>query len=132
MALIATMHHMTVVVPDSPDAERASQLLRGVLDMCVLGLLRAEPTYGYELTQRLAGFGLDAVSEGTVYPLLARLQRLGLVEAYAVASESGPPRKYYRLSAAGAALLPVWHEQWRGFATAVEALLSPKREKVQR
>ncbi len=112
--------------------ERGSQLLRGVLDMCVLGLLRAEPTYGYELTERLAGFGLDAVSEGTVYPLLARLQRQGLVESYAVSSGSGPPRKYYRLTRAGAAQLPIWHQHWRGFAAAVEALLSPERERVAR
>jgi PadR family transcriptional regulator PadR len=91
--------------------------------MCLLSLLATEPAYGYEVTRRLADHGLEA-SDGSVYPLLGRLQRQRLIESFVVTSESGPPRKYYRTTAAGRARLQSWAEHWRGTAKAVEALLA--------
>jgi PadR family transcriptional regulator PadR len=119
MSLPATLHSMRAA---STEPDRRSQLLRGLLDMCLLSLLATEPAYGYEVTRRLADHGLEA-SDGSVYPLLGRLQRQRLIESFAVASESGPPRKYYRTTAAGQDRLRSWTEHWRGTAKAVEALL---------
>ena len=80
---------------------RRSQLLRGVLDLCLLAVMEEGPAYGYEMTKRLRARGLSIVGEGSIYPLLGRLEREGLVETYRAASNGGPPRKYYRPSARG-------------------------------
>ena len=80
---------------------RRSQMLRGVLDLCLLAVLDEGPAYGYEMTKRLRDRGLASVGEGSIYPLLGRLEREGLVETYRAASNGGPQRKYYRPSRAG-------------------------------
>ncbi len=61
---------------------RATQFLKGTLDMCLLALLARQPCYGYEIVQQLARHGLHPVSEGSIYPLLSRLQQHGLIEGY--------------------------------------------------
>jgi PadR family transcriptional regulator PadR len=104
------------------DVERRSLVLRGVLDLCLLSLLRERPVYGYELTERLAEQDL-LVSGGSTYPLLARLEKAGLVTTETRPSPSGPPRKYYSLSSAGARLLASGTEEWLAVSTSVTALL---------
>ena len=71
---------------------RRTQLLRGVLDLCLLAVIEDEPAYGYEMTKRLRARGLSIVGEGSIYPLLGRLERERLVETYRAASNGGPPR----------------------------------------
>ena len=69
-----------------------SQLLKGVLDMCLLSLIADEPSYGYEMAAKLKGRGLQLVSDGSIYPTLSRLQKAGLVEGYFVEADgSGLP-----------------------------------------
>ena len=80
---------------------RRTQLLRGALDLCLLAVMEEGPAYGYEMTKRLRERGLSIVGEGSIYPLLGRLERDGLVETYRAASNGGPPRKYYRPSRGG-------------------------------
>jgi PadR family transcriptional regulator PadR len=109
-------------------AERHGQLLRGCLDMCLLALLAEEPAHGYELVRRLEVAGFGAVSYGTVYPLITRLHRLGLVANVQQPSPSGPPRKVYRLTDAGHGRLSAWREQWVQFAGVVNATLKPQAE----
>src|SRR5947208_6690539 len=92
---------------------RRSQLLRGVLDLCLLAVLQEEPAYGYEMTKRLRALGLSIVGEGSIYPLLGRLERDGLVETYRAASNGGPPRKYYRASPEGQRVLADGLSEWR-------------------
>jgi PadR family transcriptional regulator PadR len=104
---------------------RRSQLLRGVLDLCLLAVMDEGPAYGYEMTKRLRARGLSSVGEGSIYPLLGRLEREGLVETYRAASEGGPPRKYYRPSSAGRAALALGVAEWRGTRDAVDAVLAP-------
>ena len=104
---------------------RGSQLLRGVLDLCLLALLEESPAYGYEMTKRLRERGLTIVGEGSIYPLLGRLERDGLVETYREAGNGGPPRKYYRPSAAGRRLLSVGTAEWRAARDAVDGVLAP-------
>jgi PadR family transcriptional regulator PadR len=104
---------------------RRSQLLRGVLDLCLLAVMDDGPAYGYEMTKRLRARGLSIVGEGSIYPLLGRLERDGLVETYRAASDGGPPRKYYRPSNAGRAALALGVSEWRASRDAVDAVLAP-------
>jgi PadR family transcriptional regulator PadR len=102
---------------------RRSQLLRGALDLCVLAVMEEGPAYGYEMTKRLRTRGLSIVGEGSIYPLLARLEREGLVETYRAASNGGPPRKYYRPSPDGRRALATGVSEWRAARDALDAVL---------
>lgn len=104
------------------DVERRSLVLRGVLDLCLLSLLRERPVYGYELTERLAEQNLH-VSGGSTYPLLARLEKAGLVATEVRPSPAGPPRKYYSLTPEGIGTLERGTAEWFDVATSVSALL---------
>ena len=111
---------------------RFSQLLRGALDLCLLGLISREPVYGYEMVRRLEEHGLTLVSEGSIYPALSRLQRHGLVEGFHVPSGDGPARKYYRLTPSGADALARWRDEWHGFAAAVDSVTAPTEPTARR
>jgi PadR family transcriptional regulator PadR len=109
---------------------RRSELLRGVLDLCLLAVMQEGPAYGYEMTKRLRARGLAIVGEGSIYPLLGRLERDGLVDTYRAASNGGPPRKYYRASGAGQRALATGVEEWRAARDAVDAVLGPVEVEV--
>jgi PadR family transcriptional regulator PadR len=94
-----------------------------VLDLCVLAMLTRGESYGYELSQALAASGLGPIQGGTLYPVLLRLQRSGLVSAYWREGASGPARKYYRISAAGGEALRLAATEWNAFAIGVGAIL---------
>jgi PadR family transcriptional regulator PadR len=108
----------------APDPERRTQLLRGALDTCLLALLAQEPTHAYDLVVRLERHGLPGVGYGTVYPLMARLRRQGLVAERSEPSPSGPPRKIYAVSPAGAEALAEWTRQWADTTVAITGLLT--------
>jgi PadR family transcriptional regulator len=112
-----TLHGM--VLPDSA----ISQLRRGVLEFCVLAVLRDGERYGFELVRTLADGGGLVTTEGTLYPLLARLRRDGVVETTWRESPSGPPRRYYRLTPAGHEALSAFSAEWARFRTSVDAML---------
>ena len=105
------------------DSTRCSQLLRGVLDLCLLAVIHEEPAYGYEMTKRLSARGLSIVGEGSIYPLLGRLERDGLVETYRAVSDDGPPRKYYCVSHKGRRALEDGLGEWRSVRDAVDGVL---------
>jgi len=109
---------------------RRSQMLRGVLDLCLLAVLDEGPAYGYEMTRRLRDRGLASVGEGSIYPLLGRLEREGMVETYRAASNGGPPRKYYRPSSAGRLALALGVSEWRVARDAIDAVLAPVKIEV--
>ena len=88
-------------------SQRRSELLRGVLDLCLLAVMDEGPAYGYEMTRRLRDRGLAIVGEGSIYPLLGRLERDGLVETYRGASNGGPPRSNTAPRAPGG-----WPSRW--------------------
>ena len=97
------------------------QLKKGVLELCVLALLSSHDSNDYEIASRLAE-GID-MGEGTIYPLMRRMQSDGLVETYLVESPSGPPRKYYKLTEAGKASFVAQKAEWAAFSRAVENIL---------
>ncbi|HEU4321500.1 MAG TPA: PadR family transcriptional regulator [Acidimicrobiia bacterium] len=91
--------------------------------MCLLSIIDEEASYGYEMVSKLRERGLDLASEGSIYPLLSRLQKQGMIEGYLVQSSEGPARKYYRMSGEGRRTLEHWREEWRGFSSSVDAVL---------
>lgn len=97
------------------------QLKKGALDMCVLALLAAKSNYAYDLVAQLAS-SLQ-VSEGTIYPLMRRLQTEAYVSTRLVESESAPPRKYYELTHSGMQELVRMRREWREFAAAVDSIV---------
>jgi len=109
---------------------RRTQLLRGVLDLCLLAVMGEGPAYGYEMTKRLGERGLSIVGEGSIYPLLGRLERDGLVDTHRAASNGGPPRKYYRLSREGQLALTSGVREWQCTRDAVDGVLGVANTEV--
>ncbi len=104
------------------EASLPAQLRRGVLEHCVLALVASRPMYGLDLARALHDHGvLD--SEGTLYPLLSRLRRRGLVDSTWEESPTGPPRRYYRLTPDGRGALDGFRAEWGRFRSAVDALM---------
>jgi PadR family transcriptional regulator PadR len=97
------------------------QLKKGVLELCVLALLSRGESYAYDIAARLAE-AID-MGEGTIYPLMRRMQTEGLVDTYLVESSSGPPRKYYRLTGAGRTAFDDQKSGYTRFARAVATIL---------
>ncbi|MEU3401390.1 PadR family transcriptional regulator [Streptomyces filamentosus] len=106
-------------------ARAAVQLRKGVLEYCVLALMRDRSRYGVELVHALEESGALATSQGTVYPLLSRLRRDDLVTTTWQESASGPPRRYYALTDGGRAALDEFARVWPAFRTTVDAFLTP-------
>jgi PadR family transcriptional regulator PadR len=100
-----------------------SQLRRGTVEYCVLALLRDGERYGFELVRELSDVDALVTSEGTIYPLLTRLRKDELVTTFWRESESGPPRRYYRLTDAGRAALADFLTDWARFRDSVDAIL---------
>jgi len=99
-----------------------AQARRGVVELCVLTLIGQRPRYGYELAVALSQWQPIAATEGTLYPLLRRLQRDGLVDAFWQESQDGPPRKYYRLTPVGQLLKDQQLVDWQRLTSAVAHL----------
>src|SRR6187549_3173022 len=97
-----------------------AQMRRGTLQYCVLALLADEERYGFDLVRSLADVDGMVTSEGTIYPLLSRLRRDGLVESTWRESATGPPRRYYRATTAGRAALDQFRREWSRFRDAVD------------
>ncbi|GAB3272388.1 PadR family transcriptional regulator [Kineococcus gypseus] len=114
---------MTVESQGTAGAERRAQLLRGSLDLCVLAALEQQPGHAYELAARLAEAGLGEVSYGSVYPLITRLRRAGLLAEQKQPSPLGPARTVFSLTDAGRAALGEWLTQWQRSTAEVEAVL---------
>jgi PadR family transcriptional regulator PadR len=97
-----------------------SQLRRGVLELCILRLLRHRASYGYEIVTTLDALGPLAAGENTVYPLLRRLKADRFLETFTRESPAGPPRQYYRLTADGRRRLAAIEKEWADMVQAVE------------
>ncbi len=100
-----------------------SQLLRGTLEGCIVKIIGAEETYGYEIISRLQGYGFDDVSEGTTYPILVRLERKGIITSKYKESPLGPKRKYYYLTELGQEFLREFEMVWNDVKKSVDKVL---------
>lgn len=104
------------------------QMRKGVLDFCILGALRHGERYGYALVKELVGVPGIGVSEGSIYPLLSRLKRQGLVSTRLEESSEGPARKYYRLSESGLRLADEMSRHFSIMAKGVTGLTKPPEQ----
>lgn len=99
-----------------------SQMLKGTLEGCILKIITNQETYGYEISQQLQQFGFSNISEGTIYPLLLRLEKNGYITAEYRESSLGPRRKYFSIAPAGEKELSEFYKSWRELEDAVNHL----------
>ena len=96
-----------------------TQFKKGVLELCALTVLLKEDRYGYELADMLGN--KMSISEGSVYPMLKRLQSDGYFDSYLKESPNGPARKYYRITLKGRERQKLLQDQWSEFASQVNS-----------
>lgn len=103
-----------------------TQYKKGVLELCVLSMLRRQDWYGYEISEYLAKH-ID-IADGTVYPILRKLKSDGLVTTYLSEDSGGPPRKYYSLTELGQSTYEADRAEYLAFAKTVELLLKENKD----
>ena len=101
----------------------SSQMLKGILEGCILAVIADKEVYGYEMTEILARYGLNMVSEGSIYPILLKLQKQGCVTSEMRASQEGPKRKYYQITEKGRAQLHEFYQDWLVLSGSVNQLM---------
>jgi DNA-binding PadR family transcriptional regulator len=102
--------------------ENLTEMLKGVLEGCVLEIISRGETYGYEITRRLNALGFTDVVDGTVYTILVRLEKNKLVDIEKKPSDMGPPRKFFTLNDAGREELRRFWEKWAFISTKINEL----------
>ena len=108
--------------------DNLTEMLKGVLEGCVLEIISREPIYGYEITRRLNALGFTDVVDGTVYTILIRLEKNKLVEVTKHPSDMGPPRKFFVLNAAGRDELRKFWEKWEFVSSKLNELKERNNE----
>ena len=99
-----------------------TQLRKGILELCVLNAMRAVSLYGYDIVKRLGDIEGLVIAEGTIYPILSRFKRQGLVDTSLKESSEGPARKYYRLTGRGEQYLADMNRCWESIKNGADAL----------
>ena len=102
--------------------ENLTEMLKGVLEGCVLEIISHEEIYGYEITRRLNALGFSDVVDGTTYTILVRLEKNQLVDIEKRPSVMGPPRKFYTLNNAGRKELRRFWVKWEFVASKINEL----------
>ena len=106
------------------DGAHHTQILKGVLEMCLLASIAEQPNYGYAVVRDLNSWGLEIKSERSIYPPLRRLEADGHIESYLESSTEGPARKYYRATDPGRETLAEWIDGWIAVRIGVDAVIS--------
>ena len=99
-----------------------TQLRKGVLELCILNVVSQARVYGYDIVRQLRGIDALVIREGTVYPILSRLKRDGLVTTSLQESPEGPARKYYELTARGRQVCDEMNAYWDVLKRGIDAL----------
>lgn len=107
--------------------ENITEMLKGILEGCVLEIISHEEIYGYEITKRLNALGFSEVVDGTVYTILVRLEKKKLVETSKKPSEMGPPRKFFTLNEAGREELKRFWEKWEFVSSKLSELKKERK-----
>lgn len=105
-----------------------SQLMRGTLEGCILKVIAVETTYGYEIMEKLLRHGFCDIREGTIYPLLVRLEKKELIRSEIRPSPLGPSRKYYSITQGGRDMLDSFAAYWESISKAVENIMELEEE----
>jgi PadR family transcriptional regulator, regulatory protein PadR len=106
--------------------EDLTEMLKGVLEGCVLEIISRKKTYGYEITRRLNALGFTDVVDGTVYTIMVRLEKNKLVDIEKSPSEMGPPRKFFTLNEAGRRELQKFWDKWEFISSRMDELKEKK------
>lgn len=105
-----------------------SQMLKGTLEGCILAVISQKETYGYEIAEQLKTYGFGRIAEGTIYPLLLRLEKNNYITAVYRQSEVGPRRKYYSLTPEGQTELQQFIQHFNELTQATNQLLHDSGE----
>jgi len=100
----------------------ATQIRKGMLELCILNAISGTSLYGYDIVRRLRSIDGLVISEGTIYPILSRLRREGFVQTTITESSEGPARKYYELTSKGKQTLSRMNDYWQDVKTGTNAL----------
>lgn len=98
-----------------------AQLKKGAVEMCVLHILKNGDSYGYDISEKISKY--VEVNEGTIYPILRRLNDFDFVTTYLKESNDGPPRKYYKMTSSGKVRYELLKEEWLSFNRGVLKLM---------
>lgn len=123
MILQTTMQNQVATFLEGSEALDDTQLLKGVLEGCVLSVISRGETYGYEILSVLIENGFDNLIEGTLYPVLTRLQKKGLIACRIGKSPLGPSRKYFSITPDGEAYLAAFTENYARITQAARNIL---------
>ncbi|AIQ40898.1 PadR family transcriptional regulator [Paenibacillus sp. FSL R5-0912] len=107
--------------------DNLTEMLKGVLEGCVLEIISRKETYGYEITRQLNTLGFSDVVEGTVYTILIRLEKSKLVDTSKKPSDMGPPRKFFALNNAGREELQKFWGKWEFVSSKMNELKERKQ-----
>lgn len=99
-----------------------AQLMKGILEGCILKIIEQEETYGYEIVSRLQAYGFTDAKEGTLYPLLLRLEKKKLIKGTFKESPLGPKRKYYALTDEGEKYIVQFYSAWKEISESVKLI----------
>ena len=106
--------------------ENITEMLKGVLEGCVLEIINHKEAYGYEITRQLNDLGFTDIVEGTVYTILVRLEKNKLVDIEKRPSNMGPPRKFFLINDAGRKELRKFWEKWEFLSSRIKELKEKK------
>lgn len=106
-----------------------SQLVRGILEGCILKIIGDGETYGYEIVERLRELGFKDINEGTVYPLLIRIEKNSWVTHTKRDSPQGPKRKYFLLTLEGQAEVQEFKDNWSQLQQTVNKIMDLEEDK---
>jgi len=120
---MVTTKYYTVVRDRRDTMTQKTQLLKGLLEGCILKIVSSKETYGYAICEELNSNDFDAINEGTVYPILTRLEKKELIYSVKKVSPLGPKRKYYFITEAGQIYLNDFLEEWEGMKLKVDKIL---------
>lgn len=104
----------------------SSQMLKGILQGCLLILINQKPYYGYEISQGLSHYGFEDVPKGTIYPLLISMEKKELIFSKMQPSKEGPKRKYYYITDNGRKSLESFINQWNNLSLNVNKLINER------
>jgi len=109
-----------------------TQILKGLMEACILKIIHDDIVYGYELSEKLQNLGLADVSEGTIYPILLRLQRNNYIYSEKRTSDFGPKRKYYFITEEGENALNLMTEEWDKIIGPIDSILKEDTQHVRK
>jgi PadR family transcriptional regulator PadR len=101
----------------------STQVRKGMLEFCILNIINGQSLYGYDIVRKLCKIEGLVISEGTIYPILSRLKREGLVRTTIKESSEGPPRKYYELTEAGEAMMNRMIGYWQSIKSGTDTVI---------